>query len=258
MLRNESRNRPKALQMPPESHVATSAQVPVYRVHRASSAIRIDGVLDEWDWILAEQLRYHKICHEPEDSKPLREKTFVASLWDDQNLYLAFVVQDREIWATVSERDARLFPEECVEFFLDPDGNGERYIEAQVNSINNMRDLLVDGSVKDPTYPEFDQMALWDFQNLEKAVHLYRGSLGQDIGWTLEIAMPWSELSFSRRKWPPKPGDELRINFYRYERSQRGELPLEQSGWSTVNNFHTPGRFGRFVFVSSPPGRRVK
>jgi hypothetical protein len=233
-----------------------SQSVPIYQVHRASAPIRVDGILDEWDWVAAERLRCVKFSHEPEDSKPLREETLVASLWDDEYLYLAFIVQDREIWATISKRGDRLFPEECVEFFLDPDGAGEQYIEAQINSINNIRDLLVDGKVKNPSRNEFDLMARWDFQHLRKEVRIHRDIAGRDLGWTLEIAIPWSNLSFSRHAWPPKPGDELRINFYRYERSRTGKLPLELSAWSPVEDFHDPVRFGRFIFVSSFAGSR--
>lgn len=227
--------------------------VPVYHVHRASAPIRVNGTLDEWDWVVAERLRFIKFSHDPEDSKPLREETLVSSLWDDQNLYVAFIIQDREIWATIRERDARLFPEECVEFFLDPDGDGQRYIEAQINSMNNIRDLLVEGSVKNPTYAQFDVMALWDFRHLKKELRIYRDSAGRDSGWTLEIAIPWSELSFGRHTWPPRPMEQLRINFYRYERSRSGKLPLELSGWSPVpDDWHDPAWFGRFVFVPFP------
>jgi hypothetical protein len=222
--------------------------VPGYEVARASGTIRVDGVLDEFDWLVAPRLQLEKHAHKPEDGQPLRDRTQVAALWDDANLYLAFIVEDREIWATIRERDARLFPEECVEFFLDPDGDGRHYIEAQINSIGNIRDLLVDGSVKNPTYPQFDVMAGWDFAHLQKEIRIYREN-GRDLGWTLEMAIPWKELSFSRRKWPPSPGQEMRINFYRYERPRSGSEPLELSAWSAVeSSFHTPSRFGRFVF----------
>lgn len=220
--------------------------VPVYEVERAGGPIRIDGVLDEFDWLAARRLHLAKHSHKPEDGQPLRDRTQVAALWDDANLYLAFVVEDREIWATIRERDARLFPEECVEFFMDPDGDGRHYIEAQINSLGNIRDLLVDGSVKNPSYAQFDVMARWDFENLQKRVRIYREA-GRDLGWTLEIAMPWKELSFSRCNWPPRPGQEMRINFYRYERPRSG--PLELSAWSAVeDSFHNPSRFGKFVF----------
>ena len=237
------------------SKEAAGAAVPSYRVARASVPIRVDGILDEFDWAVAERIRFVKFGHEPEDGKPLREATQVMALWDNNNLYLAFLVQDSEIWATLTERDARLFPEECVEFFLDLEGDGRRYIETQINSLNNIRDLLVDRSMETPSYAQFDVMAKWDFQQLRKAVRIHRDRDGRDLGWTLEIALPWTELSFSRRSWPPRDGDELRINLYRYERPRSGQLPLELSGWSPVPaSFHDPGRFGRFVFTSARAG----
>lgn len=240
----------------PQPNVAPQG-VPVYHVRRASAQIRVDGTLDEWDWIAAERLRFLKFSHDPEDSKPLREETMVTSLWDDQNLYIGFIIQDHEIWATIRKRDARLFPEECVEFYLDPDSDGRNYIEAQFNSVGNIRDLLVDGNLRNPSVAQFDEMARWNFRHLKKQVRIYRDGAGRDIGWTLEIAIPWSEFCFSRRTWPPRSHDELRINFYRYERSRDGKLPLELSGWSPApGDWHDPAWFGRFIFESSPVGQR--
>ena len=228
--------------------------LPTYYVQRTAGTICIDGALDEWDWMMAERLHCLKFSHEPEDFAPLREETMVASLWDDEHLYLGFVIADREIWSDISEPGARLFPQECVELFIDPDGTGERYIEAQINSIANIRDLLIDGTVEQPSMAQFDQMATWDFQRMKRAIRIYRDQSGRELGWTLELAIPWSDLSFSRRRWPPHPGEELRVNFCRYERSQSGNLPLELSSWSPVRDFHDPARFGRFIFVPSIRG----
>lgn len=228
--------------------------LPLYRVGRASAAIAVDGVLSEFDWLVAERIRLIKFRHEPEDGKPLHSPTHVAALWDSQNLYLAFALTDREIWATLAERDARLFPEECVEFFVDPDADSRRYIETQINTAGNMRDLLVDYSSPPPSLAQFDVMAKWDYERMQKALKIHRDAARRDLGWTLEVAIPWTEFRFSRRSWPPRPGDEIRINFYRYERSRDGRL-LEQSGWSRVQGtFHDAPRFGRFVFSAKPPG----
>jgi hypothetical protein len=218
--------------------------LPCYRVKRARGPILIDGKLEERDWQDAERVALKKAFPKPGDNSSLRAKTQFAALWDDDHLYFAFEVEDMEIWATLREHDARLFEEECVEFFLDLRGDGRWYIETQINSLNTIRDLLVDASIGQPSRAEFDTMALWHYRNLRSAV-----DIKPSWGWTLEVAIPWTEFGFSRRRFPPEPRSEIRVNCYRYERSQLGTEPLELSAWSEVeHSFHEPERFGRFVF----------
>lgn len=221
--------------------------IATYTVLRASGPITIDGRLQEADWERAGRFDLQKALQEPGDIQPLRARTRVAALWDAENLYLAFEIEDKEIWATLTSHDDRLFHEECVEFFLDPGGDGRWYIEAQINSLNTVRDLLVDGSVAAPGKTEYDAMARWHFKNMRTAVEIRSG-----WGWTLEAAIPWREFGFSGRSFHPQPGEELRINCCRYERSQSCPEIVELSSWSKVErSFHEPQRFGRFVFASS-------
>lgn len=222
--------------------------IPCYRVRRASGPVVIDGKLEEQDWHYAERFILAKSFRERGDDSPLRARTWVAALWDENHLYLGFEVEDQEIWATLRDHDARLFEEECVEFFLDPAGDGHQYIETQINSLNTVRDLLVDASIRRPSRAEFNEMALWHYRNMRSAVSIRPG-----WGWTLEVAIPWTEFGFSGRNFPPQAGEEIRINFYRYERSQSGTKPLELSAWSEVeHSFHEPARLGRFVFDGKP------
>ena len=223
--------------------------VPIYGVRRTDTAAH-EFDAEGWpDWSGAEALWLRKIRHEPEDGLPLREATEVVALWDPQFLYLAFTIFDREVWATITVPEARLFVEECVEVFLDPDGDGHWYVELQVNALGTVRDLLVDGSIEGPSAAQFDAMAQWHFCSLRRAVSPLKGADGTQAGWRLQLAIPWRDLDFCRRQWPPSPGEELRINFYRYERSREGTAPLELSGWSLLHgSFHQPARFGRFLF----------
>lgn len=208
----------------------------------------IDGKLDEQDWNHAERIVLKKVLPQHGDNSPLRASTRIAALWDVDHLFLAFEVEDQEMWATLRDHDARLFEEECVEFFIDPGGDGRRYIETQINFLNTVRDVLVDASIRRPSRAEFDKMALWHYQGMRSAVNIRPG-----WGWTLETAIPWSEFGFSGRKFPPLPGEDIRINCYRYERSRLGTKPLELSAWSDVErSFHEPSRFGRFLFDGEP------
>lgn len=219
--------------------------IPTYNVRRTSAPIKPDGRLQARDWRNAERFELQKVLRQPGDDERLRARTRVAALWDEANLYLAFEVEDDEVWATLREHDDRLFHEECVEFFIDPAGDGRQYIETQINSLNTVRDLLVDGTIIAPSKAEYDIMARWHFKAMRSAVELRPG-----WGWILEAAIPWPEFSFSEPSFPPRPGDVMRVNCYRYERSRYDTKPLELSAWSEIaNSFHEPQRFGRFVFI---------
>jgi hypothetical protein len=58
-----------------------------------------------------------------------------------------------------------------------------------MNSLNNIRDILVEGSIRNPTPAQFDEMARWNFRHLRSAVRIYKNGAGQDLGWTLELAI---------------------------------------------------------------------
>lgn len=228
-----------------------TVDVPYFYVPRVPDPTESSGSFCWPDWRSAKPIELLKIRHEPEDTLPLRERTLVSAMWDQQNLYLAFAVFDREVWATIREFDARLFHEECVEFLIDPDGDGRRYAETQVNSLGTIRDLLVDGTIRRPTVAQYDAMAEWHFRALRTEISEFNDEDAHLAGWKLQLAVPWHEFDFSRRTWPPQTGEELRINFYRYERPQSGMGSLELSGWSRVDgSFHQPGRFGRLIFQS--------
>lgn len=53
-------------------------------------------------------------------------------LWDKDNLYLGFENVDSDVWAQLTDRDAKLWTQEAVEIMIDADGNGQSYIELQV------------------------------------------------------------------------------------------------------------------------------
>ena len=48
--------------------------------------------------------------------------TQVRMLWDEEQLYVLFIATDPDAWSTLADRDDRLWNEEVVEFYADPDG----------------------------------------------------------------------------------------------------------------------------------------
>ena len=186
-----------------------------YAVQRALEPIVVDGTLDEFSWERAHQInRFERILNDYDEVLfPTRAKM----LWDDSYFYFAFVCQDADMWAIYEEEDDPLWSEEVVEIFIDPDGDGKRYLELEVNPLNVVVDLLI-YSVE----PEWHSSKDWDIAKLKTAVQAHgtvNDSLALDWGWTAEIAIPWAAMADSVTGGArPAAGDVWRLNLYRIER----------------------------------------
>lgn len=190
--------------------------VSYYPVLRASAPIAIDGELDEFSWQLAEQVdSFERILN---DYDRVLHSTRAKMLWDDENFYFAFACRDPDIWAIYTEEDDPMWSEEVVEIFIDPDGDAENYLELEVNPLNAVVDLLI-YALK----PDWHSSKDWDIAGLQTAVQVQgtvNDSLSQDLGWTVEIAIPWAAMVDSvDGGGKPAVGDTWRLNLYRIERT---------------------------------------
>ncbi|MBM3279172.1 MAG: carbohydrate-binding family 9-like protein [Candidatus Handelsmanbacteria bacterium] len=256
---------------------ATPAQadpIAEYTVARAAGPIEIDGHLDEFAWEKAEQINgFERILNDYDQiSRPTRAKM----LWDDQQLYFAFVCQDPDMWTFLTEEDAAFWDEEVVEVFIDPDGDAKNYLELEINPENAKVDLVV-RTLK----PEWDSDFAWDIKGLQSAVAVY-GTINDasdvDQGWTVEFAIPYSAMAgtITGGGAAPNVGDQWRLNLYRIERkagralrsriveleqglakgalldSLKGQYneETEYTAWSETyqRGFHDPSRFGFVKF----------
>ena len=257
---------------------ASNGLVNRYTVERASTAITIDGHLDEFAWESAAQINsFDRILS---DYNLVLHPTRARMLWDAENFYFAFVCQDADIWAIYENEDDKLWEEEVVEVFIDPDGDGRNYLELEVNPQNTVVDLNI--LQMKPTW-EADMD--WDIAGLQTAVFVHgtvNDSLGQDLGWTVEIAIPWAAMAARiGGGGRPEPGDTWRLNLYRIERpagrnvmsqirslqaqtepmlqdgerlsrlSEHSESQTEYTAWSETHErgFHHPERFGIVQFA---------
>ena len=250
--------------------LATYAEVGLqahYAVQRALEPVVVDGTLDEFSWERAHQInRFERILNDYDEVLfPTRAKM----LWDSSYFYFAFVCQDADMWAIYDQEDDPMWSEEVVEVFIDPDGDGKRYLELEVNPLNAVVDLLI-YSVS----PEWHSSKDWDIAGLKTAVRAHgtvNDSLALDQGWTAEIAIPWAAMADSvTGGGRPTAGDVWRLNLYRIERkggrnlkSRLNDLPdsdplrqhyheqTEYTAWSETyqRGFHHPARFGAVQFA---------
>ena len=253
---------------------AQPVKLPVYGVRRAVDAIRVDGKLDEMSWALAPRLGEFRQIRTP-DTRP-HFPTEGALVWDDVNLYVSFACNDLDPWGRLKNRDDRLWDEEVVEVFLDPDGDGLNYAELEVSPHNVVVDLLIAKPRGDT-----DAALKWNIDGLQTAVTRHAA------GWVTEIAIPWKSLAAAGASAAPKPGEQWRAGFYRIkrpggvakadeiaalvaERKQADETRGaaidarlrelrsndEYSAWSITRperGFHDPERFGYIEFLGGRP-----
>jgi hypothetical protein len=187
-----------------------------YVCYRTAESLTIDGRLDEASWVTATPTELFVDIEGDLKPKP-RFDTRAKMLWDDTYLYISAEMDEPDVWATLTERDAVIYHDNDFEVFIDPDGDTHEYYELEVNALNTVWDLFLLKPYRDGG----PAVNAWDIQGLKTAVHINgtRNRPGDiDSGWSVEIAIPWKVLSeCAHRPSPPREGDQWRINFSRVE-----------------------------------------
>jgi hypothetical protein len=223
-----------------------------YVARRAAGPIQIDGLLDEPSWQKAEKSpRFVDMV----TGEPGWYDTRVAVMWDDENLYVGYWIEQPYVEAHLTERNSLIWLEGDAEVFID---GGDAYYEFEVNPLGTLyevffiwRDAYQPGGVFD--VPEFDILKRqpltfggdydrqaktfwrgthprglrwaflgWEFPGMRAATHV-EGKINDnatpDKGWTVEVAFPWKGMKYlaAGRSLPPKDGDTWRLFFGRFE-----------------------------------------
>jgi hypothetical protein len=198
---------PEAPAAPP----TTAPPLRQFQVTRATSPVKIDGVLDEeaWKSALVIDLPYEWF---PGTNTAPPVKTEALVTFDSDNLYVAFRCQDpdpKAIHAHLLDRDAiaSFVQDDHVGLNLDTFNDERRAFQFRVNPL---------GVQADATFSEIDSQEdfSWD------AIWSSSGRITAD-GWVVEIAIPFRELRFPRSAEPQTWGIEA---FRSYPRSVRHRI----------------------------------
>lgn len=197
-----------------------------------------------------------------------RWRTRMRIGWDSTALYIAAELEEPDLWATLREHDAVIFHDNDFEWFLDPDGDTERYFEFEINALGTTWDLFLDKPYRHGGRAD----NRWEIPGL-RAVVRRDGTLNdrrdRDRGWTVEMAVPWAAFRDGGMPIPPAAGDAWRINFSRVEWDLRPgttasgpgyvvrtdsagrRLPEHNWVWSPQGeiNMHIPERWGTVIFT---------
>jgi hypothetical protein len=240
-----------------------------YIAYKTTTQIIIDGKADEPAWKLANWTDNFVDIEGLQKPKP-RYRTRVKMLWDDSYFYFYAELQEPNVWANITQRDAVIFHNNDFEIFIKPYTDSPQYCEFEMNALNTVWDLLLMNAYREDG-PIINN---WDIKGLKTAVHI-DGTINDpsdtDKGWSAEIAIPQSALNELRFKNMKAETPEIwRINFSRvewdyqinngtYERESDKDgklLPEHNWVWSSqgIIDMHQPEFWGYVKFSDKQPG----
>ncbi len=215
----------------PRAKVAKARIVPC---RRAVGKINVDAKLDESAWERAYVLDDFRI---PPDGKKPRHPSCAQLLWDDENLYLAMVMEDFDVFGIKKERDSWTWEDDVAELFLKPSDVEPAYYEIEVNPLGTVLDLLFGRRL---AAGSMDRWKDWDCG--AKIAVAISGTLNnwkdRDKGWILEMAVPWKAFAGTAPR--PQLGDRWRFAVCRYDYSVHLDegKELTSSAPLSVLDFH--------------------
>lgn len=250
---------------------------PHYTCRRAKGRLTLDGRLDKPFW---EGIPFTEdFCDiSGRDFPAPRFRTRAKLCWDDENLYIAALLEGDEIWANITERDSVMYYDNDFEVFIDPSSSTHNYMELEMNALNTQWDLML-------THPYRDggrSVTGWNMAGVETAVHVCGEVNAADADnrfWSVEIKIPFKGImeTYSKEENPPelercyqcrtapRAGEVWRMNFSRVQwtvdrlngrfvkRKDCDGSPLPEDNWvwapTGLIDIHCP-EFWSFVFFA--------
>jgi hypothetical protein len=166
------------------------------RITRAASPPVIDGVLDDAVWANAAAIDdMHEV--QPTEYAEASERTIVYLLYDDDALYVAARLYDREpgkVTDRILRQGEQVFGDDWFSVIIDPfhdRRSGYRFL-------TNPNGLRQEGLYQNVSDTQWEWQGIW-----------YAAGSVDDEGWVTEIAIPFKSISFD------PSNDTWGINFRR-------------------------------------------
>ena len=235
--------------------------IPHYTAYKIDKPIQVDGKLDEQVWKNAPRSSSFRDLI---SGKNTIHETQAAVLWDDEFLYVSYWIEEPNLQATLTERDAPIYTNNDVELFI---AGEDAYYEFEINAYGTIYEVLFiwEESYLKKGYSNlksfdreqtgvrpFNGVGLknhprgkrigywnWDLVGLQSAVFLdgtINDDRDRDRGWTIELALPWSGLEVltigTDARLPPQGKDDWRMDFSRFNQYKEAPPANDSGGWA--------------------------
>jgi len=216
-----------------------------YKVNRALGTV---DLADEWDqghWKRADIL---ELTHWMGDKPDHFPKTQAKVLYDDNNLYVFFRVEDRYVRALADRTHGKVWEDSCVEFFFTPHDQSEyEYFNLEINCGGRMLFRYNDKRHKIEKFVEESDCAMIDVHHSLPSFII--DEITEPVVWTLRYKLPFRVITRYAKITKPQASVSWRANFYKCAENNSHPHWLT---WSLVDypapNFHLPQCFGVLQF----------
>lgn len=217
----------------------------IYKVNRIKGAMKIDGNWNKPQWRHANIIHIDNYMGKVPSYRP---KTLARMLYDDENVYLIFKVEDRYVRSIVEDNNGPVSTDACVEFFFSPDISFPfHYFNLEINAGGTP--LMAHHIFPQRANQKFSDQELTKIEIAHSLPKKVDPEITQSITWTIEYKLPLVLLGKYSSVSLPKPGVIWRANFYKTASKTSNPHWIT---WSPVKNekpnFHLPQFFGQLQF----------
>lgn len=205
--------------------------------------IKVDAQLDESEWAVAKSITLRddseelyvkdKVTHQSDN------KVLIRTLWDENNLYFSFKVEDKYLQAKQNVQDhPQLFMDDMVEILIDANNDkGSCWNADDVIYHINLLGIKKDdrGTVECRSNSKWNGNAKISLQ-LEGTLN---DSTDIDQGYIVEVSISWKELNVK-----PVSGLIIGVNF---ANGDSGRL----FDWVGASPFRSPYAFGNMILTKA-------
>ena len=186
-----------------------------YVCYKAPAQIKIDGKMSPEEWDAIPWTSSFVDIEGDKRPKPTLQ-TRAKMTHDDNGMYFAALMEEPNVWASITEHDGVICRENDFEIFLNPTNDTHNYMEYEINALGTEWDLFLSKPYRDGPVV----LNNWEYAGMKSAVYV-DGTLNNpndtDRSWSVEVYIPWSSIYQMMGGQAPKEGDQLRTNFLRVE-----------------------------------------